>query len=184
VADEHPAPAPNDAGTNPPAGPAGTPEPALHNLTVEADGGSEFPEQIGEGSAAAVDQAGRNGPAAPARRSLKLVVTLKPQQERTYRALLAVGADGCDPVWCMAEVAGLPAVLAMVSDLVAEAEARWQVQPRYPAASAGRSGKTTPPSPAAEDRPVAAKGKAPAGARPASRTEPKEASTDQLTLFG
>lgn len=82
-------------------------------------------------------------------RSLKLVITLRPAlsgdapaeaaietgggpEGPIYHAVLAVGADGCDPLIRPAGAVGLAAVLAEVPALVADAEARWQTDPRYP----------------------------------------------------
>lgn len=70
--------------------------------------------------------------------TLKLVLTLRPAEGPRLRALLAVGADGCDPLIRSLPSDDLPAALAAVPALVAEAEARWAAQPRYPVA--------TPPS--------------------------------------
>lgn len=72
-------------------------------------------------------------PSTPTRRVLKLVVTLQPIEGSTYRAILALGADGCDPLLRCLEAETLPAILAAVPALLTDAEARWAVQPRYPA---------------------------------------------------
>jgi hypothetical protein len=66
------------------------------------------------------------------RRALKLVVSLRPGGGTGYRALLALGADGCDPVLRAVEVADLQTALNEVPGLAAEAEARWREGPRNP----------------------------------------------------
>ena len=52
--------------------------------------------------------------------------------EPLYDATLAVGADGCDPQFRSVVATALAGALDEVPALVAEAEARWQAQPRYP----------------------------------------------------
>src|SRR5262245_43644649 len=72
-------------------------------------------------------------PAGHPRRPQKLVVTLQPLPATVgdgYRALLAFGSDGCDPVLAVAEVDGILAAVAAVPALVAGAEERWRAQPR------------------------------------------------------
>ena len=150
-----------------------------------------------------------SGPAAASeapRRALKLVLSLQPatgSEAPGYRALLAVGAEGCDPLFRSVEVAGLPAALAEVPALVADAEARWQTQPHYPATTppaakaaaprsrAGKSGRPALPSgatdQAATDQAAPAERESAAGAppaRPRSQPAPKPAPADQLLLFG
>jgi hypothetical protein len=68
--------------------------------------------------------------AAGVRRALKLVVTLRPADGRGYRALLALGADGCDPMFRAVEAADFAAALAEALPLLAEAEGRWRTRPR------------------------------------------------------
>jgi hypothetical protein len=107
------------------------------------------------------------------RRGLKLVVTLRPTQEPGYRALLALGADGCDPVLHLAMVDGLPAALDRVPALLDVAEARWRVRPRNPTVGRpdGRRGDT--------DR------SRPSGARdPAQRAEPSGQQESSLPATG
>jgi len=74
-------------------------------------------------------------------RALKLVVTLRPRAGAPIAALLAVGADGCDPIIQSITVDDLHAALVAVSALVAEAEARWADQPRYAAVAAQPDGR-------------------------------------------
>ena len=66
---------------------------------------------------------------------LKLVVSLRPGNAMGYRALIALGSDGCDPLLRAADVADLVGALEAVPGLLAEAEGRWELQPRYPATS-------------------------------------------------
>ena len=112
------------------------------------------------------------GAATLPRRALKVVLTLQPGGADTGaagRAVLAVGAEGCDPQLQLLPGADLAAALAAVPALVAAAEARWQTRPRFPlalptptpkaparaaAASRDRSVPGTPPTP--EPRPPVA----------------------------
>lgn len=97
-------------------------------VVVSQDGKETWPEQCCvEVSSEDTPTAGVN-----ARRTLKLVVTLQPADGTGYGALLALGADGCDPLFRSLSVADLPAALDAVPALAAEAETRWQAQPRYP----------------------------------------------------
>ena len=72
-------------------------------------------------------------------RILRLVVTLQPV-EAGYRALLAVGADDCDPLLQQVDVDGWPALAQALQDLADAAAIRWRDQPRNPAV-------TPPPKP-------------------------------------
>lgn len=90
---------------------------------------------------------------ASVRRALKLVVTLRPEDGLSCRALLALGANGCDPVFRSVETTDLAAALSEVLPLLAEAEARWRTRPRNATAaprgtdvdsSARASGDPTP----------------------------------------
>lgn len=105
-----------------------TPVVQANAVVVSQDGNETSPEQgCVEMSSADTATAGVN-----ARRTLKLVVTLQPIDGAGYGALLALGADGCDPLFRSVAVADLPAALDEVPALAAEAETRWQAQPRYP----------------------------------------------------
>ncbi|MGD9894805.1 MAG: hypothetical protein AB7U18_26275 [Dehalococcoidia bacterium] len=123
--------------------------------------------------------------ATPPRRALKLVVTLRPDDRAGYRAILALGVEGCDPVLRSGEAADLPAALDQVPALLTEADARWQVQPRNrsapplpakarPVASGRQTAPRIEPAPAES---VAADDDA-----PASNEQPARAG--QLSLFG
>lgn len=70
-------------------------------------------------------------PAPDARWTLRLAMTLHPV-EGGYRALLAVGADDCDPLMQHVEVAGWPALAQALQDLTDAAAIRWHDQPRNP----------------------------------------------------
>jgi len=72
------------------------------------------------------------------RRALKLVVTLRLDTNDGVVAVLGLGAEGCDPLLRVAPVEDLLAALEDVPALLAEAEARWQVTPRYPTVPDGR----------------------------------------------
>jgi hypothetical protein len=137
-------------------------------------------------------------PAAP-RRSLKLVVTLTPAESGQYRAALALGADGCDPVLRSATVSALSEALDQVPNLLDDAETHWRLHPRNPTivraerrtASAGtRSGSTAADAQAAERAPrdppdPRADAESPPS-RPATNpvSAPSRPTGDQLTLFG
>lgn len=123
-------------------------------------------------------------PEAP-RRALKLVLTLQPHEGPSYRAIVALGADGCDPLLRYVEVPDLATALEEVPGLLAEAEAVWQIQPRYPAIVPplkARSTTTTSPSTAphelAPDE-TEAHGAGPAASQPSV----KSARAGQLSFF-
>jgi hypothetical protein len=82
------------------------------------------------------------GGAAPTHRTLKLVLTLTPTGSGGHQALLAVGADGCDPLLRSIEIEHTAEALAEMVSLIEVAEAHWQVQPRNPAVSK-KTGATT-----------------------------------------
>lgn len=119
--------------------------------------------------------------AAP-RRTLRLVVTLQPM-EHGYRALLAVGADDCDPLLRQVEVDGWPALTDALHALTDAALIRWRDQPRNPTV-------TPPPKPAPlpkrpKEPAAGASSDAPAtgdgGTDPAAKGV--QAPSGQLTLF-
>jgi hypothetical protein len=87
----------------------------------------------------------------PPRRSVKLVVTLQPAGDHNYRAIVALGSADCDPLFRALDAPDLPAALAAVPSLLAEAETRWKTQPRYPSARPIPKAKLA----ARADRPVA-----------------------------
>jgi hypothetical protein len=124
--------------------------------------------------------------AASARRGLKLVVTLRPDGGPAYRALLAVGADGCDPLLRSTEVADLRAALDELPALVAEAEARWQAQPRNPLVQPGSSTRSAATSrPATSDSAGTPRATTMKSARPAGGDAPVTPATGgQLSFFG
>ena len=113
---------------------------------------SDQPEAARRDTRRPAPEAAESGPAAAIeapRRALKLVLSLQPAtgaETPGYRAVVAVGAAGCDPLFRSLEVAGLPAALAEVPALVADAEARWQTQPRYPATTRPGTQAAAPPS--------------------------------------
>ena len=88
------------------------------------------------------------GPAEAPRRALKLVVTLSPAEHGHYRAVLALGSEGCDPFLRTATVTALPDALDQVPTLLEDAEAHWRLQPRNRAVS-----PMPPRRPPAERRP-------------------------------
>ena len=133
------------------------------------------------------------------RRSLKLVVTLTPAEAGQYRATLALGADGCDPVLRSVTVSALSEALDQVPNLVEEAQAHWRLHPRNPttvpatrrtAATRTRSGSTAADAQAAEreprDPPDPGADAESSPSRPATNpvSVPARPTGDQLTLFG
>ena len=131
----------------------------------------------------------------PTRRVLKIVVTLQPVEGSAYRAILALGADGCDPLLRCLEAETLPAILAAVPALLTEAEARWAVQPRYPMTTPAKAkprpapSPVTVPSPTTESGDAAMSPAAPPSAGPSAADAPPPppstpAPAGQLSLFG
>jgi hypothetical protein len=136
---------------------------------------------------------------AAARRSLKLVVTLTPAEAGQYRAALALGADGCDPMLRSLTVSALSEALDHVPNLLDDAEAHWSRHPRNPttgpaprrSASAQTRAVSTAThaqvsEPSQEDPPDSrADGESPPS-RPATDpvAMPTRPSGGQLTLFG
>jgi hypothetical protein len=134
---------------------------------------------------------------APARRTLKLVVSLRPGGDLGYRALLALGADGCDPLLRTVDVADLASALDELPGLLAEAEGRWQLQPRYPTAAPTKARSAAPnrtPVPSrngprretstAADEPYEGPALHPPSVPASSPPPARSSSTDQLALFG
>ncbi|MFN8632921.1 MAG: hypothetical protein U0893_03635 [Chloroflexota bacterium] len=132
-----------------------------------------------------------------ARRTLKLVVTLALSDHGQYRASLAVGSDGCDPILRTAMVTGLPDALELVPALLDEAEARWQIRPRNPATSTvsprrsaanRRPPATTPPRSSVPLDQEPPSERAESDVAPSAATEaveaPRRPGAGQLTLFG
>lgn len=127
-------------------------------------------------------------------RALKLVLTLRPGEGVVYHALIALGADGCDPLLRCTDVTDLPAALDQAAALAAEADAHWQRQPRYPhatvpgpVATGNRSGAGRHPGTASEIATAAP----PVGVVPTPPSEQpdvtpasKPSSSGQLSLFG
>lgn len=139
-----------------------------------------------EGAAAAPPPADASG---PERRGLKLVVKLEPVGDAGYRAQLGVGRDGCDPLLRTLEVRDMVEVLEAAPELIAEAQARWHEQPRYPKAPPPAKKGTGQKKDAAGKQPGGTK--APAGGQqgpaPTPSKTPKtaeESESTQLTLFG
>ena len=133
-------------------------------------------------------------PSAASQHVLKLVVTLQPGEGQAYRAILALGADGCDPLLRCLEAETLPTILATVPALLAEAEARWAVQPRYPTTTPAKAKPRATPSPVTAptttepgDATVVAAAPPPAGPSAADAPPPPppaSAPAGQLSLFG
>lgn len=115
--------------------------------------------------------------AQPLARKLKIVLRLEPV-EGGLRALVAVGADDCDPELRMLGAGDVASVLQLIPALLAAAETRWARQARYPMAA-------RPPS--QRSQPSAAQQTAPPPLGP-NTTVPtpavQSAAQSQLQLFG
>ena len=181
------------------------------------------PAADGPPSAAQQDAAPAAAPAP--RRSLKVVVNLQPlpasapppdeaaaTDTAEYRAVVGVGAEGCDPVFRSLRVDGLAGALDEVPALAAEAEEKWQAQPRNPRlnpapttkeAKAAKTGavpqgkaedkapRTAPPRPSGGPQSTSPNGASasPPAKPPTAAIEPdgkgsKTAPAGQLSLFG
>ena len=123
-------------------------------------------------------------PSAASQHVLKLVVTLQPGEGQTYRAILALGTDGCDPLLRCLEAETLPAILAAVPALLTEAEARWVVQPRYPKTTPAKAKPRPTPSPVTAPPPTTEPGDAPVAPDAPPPPPPASAPAGQLSLFG
>ena len=163
---------------------------------IDGDHAPSTPPDLAHGATASAEHAAPAAAQGP-RRTLRLVITLRPDDGPGYRALLALGADGCDPLFRSASVPALAAVLGKVAELAAEAEARWRSQPRYPgsavrrvkpAATRGSSGNGERPETPAEALPSVE----PSATVPAVASQPEQLdvppaptakATGQLTLF-
>lgn len=133
----------------------------------------------------------------PPAREVKLVVTLRRGDAADWTALLAVGTDGCDPVFRSVTVPSLAGALDAALRLAAEAERQWQTHPRYPAAAlppraAARGGRHGDPAPATPaDGPAAPNPDTPPTTADQGADEPdpapalttKAARPGQLSLF-
>lgn len=143
------------------------------------------------------EQAGPTA-AEPPSRTLKLVLTLRPDEGAGYRALLALGTEGCDPLFRSCAVPDLPAAFDQAVALATEAEAHWQHQPRNPGPTASRV-KPAPPRRPSGDPGIAATTTDTATSPASSETQPAGTSragepditpapapkaTGQLSLFG
>ncbi len=120
----------------------------------------------------------------PRDRTVKLVALLR-RTEDGYRAQLAAGADGCDPVLRLIDVPDVSDALAALGALVAEGEVRWRAEPRYPSATR----TAPPPRPRAPMRqatgiPASAPPSSASGVTPSATAASVQSSGDQLSLFG
>ncbi len=112
----------------------------------------------------------------PPARKLKIVLRVEPS-DVGVRAVVAVGADDCDPEFRVVEAGDLAGVLQSIPGVLAAAEARWISHTRYPQAP-------RPPS----DRPQSTAVRRPAAATtaPGIAVSPPAAGTPaqaQLDLF-
>ncbi len=120
------------------------------------------------------------------RRALKLVLTLKPGDgPRTVHVVMAIGAEGCDPLLRSEKVEDLQAALDLVPGLLAEAEARWQSQPRYPRVSPRAGAKLASNLPKDASQPPRERlMPSSESQQPNHQPVPSSPSSSQLTLFG
>jgi hypothetical protein len=114
------------------------------------------------------------------RRLLKIVLTLRPSDGTRFRALLAVGAEGCDPLLRSLESPDLVTTPGELPAVVAEAERRWADQPRYPTAAPTKAARPTTSNPVTRPATTTSAGTPPASAPPDNAPD----SSDQLALFG
>lgn len=127
-------------------------------------------------------------PTAP-RRALKVTLTLTPEGADAYRALVGVGAEGCDPHFrAVDEPGALATILDAVPGVIAAAEGRWLDARRYPA-SGTTSAPAAPPMAAAPAKPGAKKpARRETAPDPAPATTPAAATAPaaerQIELFG
>lgn len=109
-------------------------------------------------------------------RSFKVVLTCKPAAEGRWHATIAIGRDGCDPVFEASDIADWPEALDIVPGAVAAVQARWAEQPRNRPApttigrtkTPGGSTQTTRGTSADADPGEDAKPAAPGGEDPAT----------------
>lgn len=130
------------------------------------------------------------------RHPFKLVITARPQDNGGLGVVLAIGADGCDPLFRAIDVESVEVAVAALPGLVADAETRWASQPRNPTrqpsprvkAPGPRDTSPAPPSEGATTQaPVEAATPAPMEPAPKpADTQPggSHRSSDQLALFG
>ena len=164
------------------ARPGGEPEPS--RPTVPCTGRAA---DIEDSSQEGVEGSGEEATSAASpgiRRALKLVVTLHPTAENRFQALLAVGAEGCDPLVRSAEVEDLVDALGALVGLVEEAEEQWREHSRYPTAQRARPNS----SPGGRSRELSSRrGDVPPAASTGGQGEPgaaPKAAGGQLKLFG
>lgn len=125
-------------------------------------------------------------------RALKVVITTRVLDGARLGVVLAVGSDGCDPLFRTIDVERLEDALAAVPALVVTAETRWQSQPRHPSSARVPRAKAPVPtgqsslSPAANETGESASAvTAEPAPKPAeNRPSPTKSPTPQLPLFG
>jgi hypothetical protein len=114
-------------------------------------------------------------------RAYTFVVTVQPQHGLGYRAILSLGTEGCDPVIRSVAVQGWPDLFAIMQTLLAEAEAQWRSDPRYPSVVGKVKAAPTPPTPTAPTAEVEAEGAVHSDVAPPPA---EKAPAGQLALFG
>ena len=159
-----------------------TPPPAAEAADTPS---TEAPAAAPAAPAAEAEPAATTAP--EPRRTLKLVLTLQPV-DAGYRALVAVGTDGCDPLLRSLAVPDLAAALGQAAAIAAEAVDLWRAQPRYPAAASAKPARSTAPAQPAAPAPagpMSAPVDDPAGPpQPRAAAPQPAAPRSQLSLFG
>lgn len=121
-----------------------------------------------------------------AHRSLKIVLSLEAATDGTFHAVLAVGSLETDPQFMAFDVPDIPAAVAAISKLVSDAEAAWDLQPRYPTARpvAKPKGMDKATSPTDGSEPVSPVQPSISNAKSAGSPSPTKSASGQLSLFG
>ena len=215
-----PTPPPDTMGTPPEATDLGVSGPANTTAERHAGAASALAARAGTHTGDRVATAAGSSVHQPPHRTLRVVLTLRPateaaeggdgaegvkgeptsRNEPAYAAILAVGVEGCDPVFRTLQSATLAAVADELPALIADAHAQWQARPRYPrwgapaktagtrpkgtarhetqARPPGRTGASPdqePPVPTGPVAPVAPPDAPPAMAAPAAMNTPARA---------
>ena len=174
------------AATDPIAPPPDTPDPVpttVDGQVAENGSDTQIPPETPPGAEPAEGPSTAAVPIDHPRRALKVILRLKPTDGTGYRALLAVGADGCDPLWRSLDADDLPAALDAIPGLLADAEEHWQHAHRYPAPtlpSRAKRREAAPGDPETSAPPAAGDT---SSVPPAPRSPTKPVPVDQLALF-
>ena len=164
------------------------PMPTMSEVRAAENGADEqIPPAPRPGDGPAEASSPASAPIERPRRSIKVILRLQPSDGPGYRVLLAVGADGCDPLYRTLDVDDLQSALAAIPEFVTNAEERWQHAPRYststmPSRSKRRATASgEPEAPVPPPAPPVTVDNGPAS--PTPRTTAKPVPADQLPLF-